>query len=88
MLRIRAQRLGRKNSPFFRLVIIDRKTSLTGSVIDVIGYYDPQKKIFHIEFKKILKWIKRGAKPSQLVAALYLKALRGLYESKLLDDYN
>lgn len=88
MLRIRAQRLGRKNSPFFRLVVIDRKTSLTGSVIDVVGYYDPQNKIFHIEFKKILKWIKRGAKPSQLIATLYPRALYNLYESKLLNNYN
>ena len=88
MLRIRAQRLGRKNSPFFRLVVIDRKTSLTGSVIDIIGYYDPQKKIFHIEFKKILKWIKSGAKPSQLIATLYPRALFSLYDSKLLNYYS
>ena len=83
MLKIRSQRIGRKNSPFFRIVIIDRKTSLTGSTIDVIGYHNPQKKIFYFNFKKFLKWNKNGAKLNPLIASLYNQALYNLYESGL-----
>ena len=85
MLRIRAQRIGRKNSPFFRIVVIDKKTSLTGSVIDVLGYYDPHKKFFYIEFSRFFKWIKCGAKPSHLIACLSSKALCNLCKLKIIS---
>ena len=83
MLKIRSQRIGRKNSSFFRIVIIDRRTRLTGSVIDVIGYHNPQRKIFYINFKQFLRWNKNGAKPSPLIISLYNQALCHLYESGL-----
>ena len=41
MVRIRMQRLGRKNLPFYRINAVEKKTRRNGPVIEALGYFDP-----------------------------------------------
>ncbi|MBI3631737.1 MAG: 30S ribosomal protein S16, partial [Candidatus Staskawiczbacteria bacterium] len=42
MLSIRLTRKGKKNQPFFRVVVIDKRRSAKGGrVVEVLGYIDP-----------------------------------------------
>ncbi len=75
MLKIRLQRTGRNKIPFYRVVVAEHSASAKGYVIDKAGFYNPAVKpwSFEVDTKKILEWIKKGAKPSNTVARL-LKA--------------
>ena len=39
--RIRLKRLGRKNRPFYRIIVIDSRKSRDGAAIEEVGWYDP-----------------------------------------------
>lgn len=69
MLKIRLQRIGRKNDPSFRVVLTDSKNSTkSGKFLEILGTYNPKaiekslKKNFQND--KIKYWLKQGAKLS------------------------
>ena len=65
MLTIRLTRKGKKNQPFFKVVVIDkRRSSKGGRAVEVLGYVDPLTKKKSLEKERILYWIKKGAKTS------------------------
>nr|WP_258001788.1 30S ribosomal protein S16 [Mesotoga sp. Brook.08.YT.4.2.5.1] len=41
MVRIRLTRMGRRNRPFYRLVVVDSQKRRDGAYIDSLGFYDP-----------------------------------------------
>lgn len=68
MLTIRLTRKGKKNQPFFRVVVIDRKRSAKGGrVLEYLGYKNPLTKKTSLNKERILYWISKGAKPSSTV---------------------
>lgn len=68
MLVIRLKRKGKKNQPFFRIVVTDKRTSAKGGrSIDDLGYFDPLTKRSALDKDKVLHWLKVGAKPSDTV---------------------
>ncbi len=68
MLTIRLTRKGKKNQPFFRVVVIDkRRSSKGGRPSEIVGYIDPLTKRKSLEKDRILHWIKMGAQPSPTV---------------------
>ena len=68
MLSIRLTRKGKKNQPFFRVVVIDKRRSSKGGVaIEDLGYVDPLKKRKSFNKERILYWISKGAKPSATI---------------------
>jgi small subunit ribosomal protein S16 len=74
LVKIRLQRLGRRNAPFYRIVVAESRTQTNGKVIEELGYYHPritvnEKQIQEIEMdkEKYLAWIKKGAKPSDSI---------------------
>ncbi|MCX7910963.1 MAG: 30S ribosomal protein S16 [Endomicrobia bacterium] len=69
-LRIRLQRVGKKNRPMFRICVIERTKAPKGSPIEIIGIYDPIKKKIQIDLEKYQKWLKNGATPSDTVKSL------------------
>ena len=73
MVRIRLSRRGKKKSPFYRIVITDKRTKRDGSPIDQIGTYDPVSKNLKIDKEKAELWIKKGAKPTETVISLLKK---------------
>jgi small subunit ribosomal protein S16 len=68
MLVIRLTRKGKKNQPFFRVVVIDkRRSSKGGRAVEDLGYKNPLTKKVSINKERVLYWIKNGAKPSPTV---------------------
>lgn len=68
MLTIRLTRKGKKNQPFFRMVVIDkRRSSKGGRAVEELGYLDPLTKRTSLKKERILHWLKVGAKPSPTI---------------------
>ena len=65
MLTIRLTRKGKKNQPFFRIVVIDkRRSSKGGRAVEELGYVNPLTKKHSLEKERILYWISKGAQPT------------------------
>lgn len=69
MVVIRLSRVGKKNSPAYRVVIADKQRSAKRKYIEVIGHYNPiqKPKIVVINKDRALFWMEKGAKPSDTV---------------------
>ncbi len=68
MLKIRLQRIGRKNDPSYRVVVTDsRNGPRTGNHTDVIGSYYPKTGKFQIDSEKVKHWISKGAQTSDTI---------------------
>ena len=71
-VRIRLQRHGRKKRPFFRLVAADARAQRDGVFLERLGHYNPMTDpadVF-IDEEKALKWLRRGAQPSDTAKRL------------------
>lgn len=73
---LRLTRMGRKKRPFYRIIAIDSRKRRDGKYIERIGYYDPITNPIQLEVDHDLaiKWLQRGAQPSQTVTSLFRKA--------------
>lgn len=65
MLIIRLQRTGRKNEPYFRVILTDSKNAAkTGKFLDILGSYNPKKGEIVLKVDEIKRRIKEGAQVS------------------------
>ena len=65
MLTIRLTRKGKKNQPFFRVVLVDKRRSSTGGrAVEDLGYVDPLKKRKSFNKERIQYWLSKGAQAS------------------------
>ena len=68
MLKIRLQRIGRKNDPSFRVVLTDSKNSTkSGRFLEILGTYNPKINKTgekHLDADRIKHWIAEGAQCS------------------------
>lgn len=74
-LAIRMSRAGRKNLPFYRIVVADSRMPRDGRYIEKVGTYDPRKPQndearVRIVQERIEYWMSHGAKPSRRVQIL------------------
>lgn len=74
MLKLRLKRNGRKRQPSYRLVIMENTTRRDGRPIDEVGYYNPITKELDFNEKKIIRWLKYGAQPTETVFQLLKKS--------------
>lgn len=67
--RIRLQRNGRKNYPFYAIVIADSRAPRDGKFIEKIGTFNPNTNpaTVDLNFDKALDWVLKGAQPSDTV---------------------
>ncbi len=79
-VRIRLQRHGRKKRPFYRLVAADVRAQRDGAFLERLGHYNPltEPPEIVIDEEKALKWLRRGAQPSD--TAKNLLAKRGIWK--------
>jgi small subunit ribosomal protein S16 len=70
MVRIRLKRLGRKKSPFYRIVVMNKRDRRNGRPIEELGYYNPMSKELKLNKESLNAWIAKGAQPSETVAYL------------------
>ncbi len=61
--------MGRRKSPFYRIVAIDSRTRRDGNEIERLGWYDPLKTDMAVDLNedRIIHWLKKGAQPSETV---------------------
>ncbi len=69
MLKIRLTRVGKKNSPAYRVVVADEKRAVKGKFIEIIGNYNPtlKPKTLVIKKERALFWMGNGAQASDTV---------------------
>ncbi len=72
-VKIRLTKIGRHKDPFFRIVAADSRYSRDGRYIEQIGYFDPDKGVENavINEELALKWLNKGAQPSDTVRAMF-----------------
>ncbi len=77
MVRLRLQRFGRRNRPFYRLNAIEKRNRRNGRVLEQLGWYDPiaadPEKQLKLEGERITYWLSVGAQPSETVADMLAK---------------
>ena len=76
-VKIRMKRIGRTNSPFYRINAIDGRSARDGRVIEELGSYDPHaaddKKV-RLNAERVQYWLSVGAQPSETVRSFLKKA--------------
>ncbi len=81
MLTIRFQRVGRKNDPAFRIVVLEKARSpKAGNPLQVLGSHNPKTKHTVIDAEKVKHWISKGAQLSGTVNNLFIT--KGIIEGK------
>ena len=71
-VKMRLMRMGKKRSPFYRVVVIDGRAPRDGRYIDLLGRYDPnhEPSLIEIDTEKAIDWLKKGAQPTEAVRKL------------------
>ena len=64
--------MGKKKTPFYRVVVADSRTARDGRCIEEIGTYDPNQNpsVIKIDAEAAKKWLANGAQPTETVGKL------------------
>jgi len=75
-VKMRLTRIGKKKTPFYRVVIADARAPRDGRFVEEIGYYNPltEPAEIKIDAEKAKQWIANGAQPTDTVKALLKKS--------------
>lgn len=75
MLKIRLQRIGRKNDPSFRVIVTDsRNPAKRGRYVELLGTFNPHKDAPILNAERVQYWISKGAQPSLTVHNMLITA--------------
>jgi small subunit ribosomal protein S16 len=75
MLKMRLQRIGRRNQPYYRIVITDATSGpKSGKFIDTVGSYDPKAGAVQINTERATHWVTQGVVPSGTVHNMLVDA--------------
>ncbi len=85
MLIIRLQRVGRKNDPWFRVVVTEKKGSPKGKYLEMVGSFDVRRGNAQLNKERILFWISKGSKPSPTVHNMLIS--HGIIEGKKIPKH-
>ena len=74
-VKIRLTRIGRHKEAIYRVVVADSRAARDGRYVEQIGYFDPSKgeESADINVEAALKWLQRGAQPSESIRTLFTK---------------
>ena len=71
MVTVRLYRTGAKNTPSYRIVVMDSRKKRQGRVLEQLGTYDPRGGgAVDLREASLAKWVERGATLSDTVASL------------------
>lgn len=81
-VKMRLQRKGRKQRPFYHIVVADGRAPRDGRFIERLGSYNPMTKPATIEIdrEKAYEWLQKGAQPTDTVRAIL--RFKGVYYKK------
>ena len=81
MLMIRFQRIGRTNDPAFRIAVLEKaRAAKAGSVVELLGTYNPRSKALTLNEEHVKEWIAKGAQPTDSIRNLLIN--KGVIEGK------
>lgn len=80
MLAIRFNRVGKRNRAHFRVVVQEHTIAPGGNHIEILGSYDPHKKVSVLKAERVKYWIEKGAQVSDTAWNLFVK--EGIIEGK------
>lgn len=71
---IRLARRGKKNKPFYRVVVSEKARDLFGKALEIVGHYDPTspQKDRVLNAERIRYWLSKGAQSSPTVHNLLI----------------
>ncbi len=70
---MRLQRIGRKNAPSYRVLVVDsHQGPKSGKFVDLIGSYDPKHDSITLDGEKVRAWIAKGVQVSPTVHNLLI----------------
>ncbi len=71
-VKMRLQRKGRKQAPYYHIVIADARSPRDGKYIERLGFYNPMTKPATIEIDRdrAYEWLTMGAQPTDTVRAI------------------
>ena len=74
--KIRLKRIGRRNRPFYRMVVMDSRSRRDGAAIEELGWYNPidMDHSFSLNDERILHWLKDGAQTTDAAHKLLRRA--------------
>ncbi len=79
MLTIRLTRVGKKNTPSFRVIVVESKRKVkAGNYLEMVGSYDPKVDRVELKADRIKHWLSMGATVSDTVHNL-------LVSNKIID---
>ncbi len=81
MLVIRLLRVGKKNQPFFKIIITDKSNPPRGGrFVEEVGTYNPLTKEKTLKKERIQYWLSQGVQPSDTVHNMLVR--EGILEGK------
>lgn len=77
MVKMRLQRFGKRNQPYYRIVVADSRRARDGKYLEVLGSYNPRKEKqeeqVDINEERALTWLSSGAQPTDTVRNILSK---------------
>lgn len=73
MLTIRFNRVGKRNQAYFRIALQEKGKAPGKRHVELLGSYDPHKKMTVIKKERVLYWMGQGAEVSDSVHNLLLR---------------
>lgn len=82
MLMIRLSRVGKHNSPAFRMVVQEKSRAPKSRSVEIVGSYIPYRspKIIQLKTERITYWLGKGAQPTDTVHNLLVS--QGVIKAK------
>ena len=74
--KIRLKRIGRRNRPFYRMVVMDSRSRRDGAAIEELGWYNPidVEHSFSLNDERVIHWLKDGAQTTDAAHKLLRRA--------------
>lgn len=74
MLAIKFKRQGKKHQASYRVVVAEKRSKLGGEDVSDLGWFNPHTDKFELNKEEVIKWMKVGAKPTESVHNLLVRA--------------
>ena len=74
--KIRLKRIGRRNRPFYRMVVMDSRNRRDGAAIEELGWYNPidVDRSYDLKGERVIHWLGEGAQPTEAAHKLLRRA--------------
>ncbi len=75
MLTIRLSRVGSKNRPCYRVVVIESGVPRDGRYVELLGHYHPRAdpEVLKVDYERVRYWTSKGARLSDTMRSLIVR---------------